>query len=149
MSTNSKRENILSTVETALHDLEWVRAIKRQKLTLAQLKEFATTQLPLIGMLGDLPDPRENKRSRGVSDAFISDMSISLVCYGLDNETPDTKISNYLDDLWRILFAINYPRACKVISVDVRPSVQPAIWSPYFAFAIKYVVTYAHDKGGI
>lgn len=150
MSDNSKREQILEVVRTALETLTWVKAVKRQKLTLEQLKQFAATQLPLIGMIGSLPDPRENKRSaRQPADSFISDLSIDLICYGLDNVAPDTTISKHLDDLWVLLFSLTYPRPCQVVRVDVRPTPQQAIWSPYYAFAIKYVVTYAHDKGGI
>lgn len=150
MSANSKREMILTHVEEVLNDVPWVKQVKRQKLTLDQLKNFATTQLPLIGMLGGLPDPKEVKRSgRGQPDVFISSIGIDVVSYGLDNTAPDTAISTQLDDLWRILFAMDFPKACKVISTEVSPTPQTAIWPPYYAFSIKYIVTYAHDKGGV
>jgi len=150
MSANSKRELLLETVRTALADIEWVAKVERQKLTIEELKNLATTQLPYLGMVGSLPDPRENTRGGARSaDSFISDLAITIVCYGTDNVNPDSTISTYLDDLWRTLFALEYDRSLQVIKVDVQPTTQQANWKPYFAFVIKYVVTYAHDKGGI
>lgn len=150
MSENSKREGILTAIETALHDLSWVNKVERQKLTMEELKNLATTQLPYLGMVGSLPNPRENPQGRSRKpDHFISDLSVNIVCYGMDNTSPDSSVSNYLDDMWAVLFAIDFSRNLSVIKVDVQPTVQQANWKPYFAFSINYVVTYAHDKGGI
>lgn len=150
MATGSKRELILETVESSLQSISWVQTVQRQKLTPEELKNFATTQLPLLGVMGKLPNPKEKFRSnRGPSDGFISDLGIDIICYGNDNVSPDTTISNYLDDLWANLFSITFPKRCKVSGVNVSPNTRLSIWKPYFVFGINYVVTYAHDKGGI
>lgn len=150
MSASSKRERIIVDVVNTLADLSWVKRMERQKLTLDELKNFATTQLPLIGVIGSLPNPRENTRSaRKVPDTFISDLGIDIICYGLDNVNPDSTISNYFDDIWKVLFALEFNSSLGVITVDVKPTAQQAMWKPYFAFVLKYVVTYSHTKGGI
>jgi hypothetical protein len=148
MGTNSRREAILNLIQTAMEEQDWIKKVQRQKLSVADLKNFATTQLPLLGLVGSLPVPRENTRSpREVADNFISDLSVDIVFYGFDNVTPDSSISEYMDDLWPVLFNISFPKY--VISAKVNPTQMTAIWKPYYAFSLKYIVTYNHNRGGI
>lgn len=156
MATDSKRELILSEVVDLIESLDSIMAVKRTRLSFADLGNFTGPQLPLVAVVGSLPDPTPHISGRQASgsDMFISSLSVDLSCYAMDNENPDTTISNLADDLWAKIYSsprletTDYPRGL-VLGVAVKPELKTGIWDPYVVFKMACIYKYVHGIGGI
>jgi len=156
MAKNSKRELILLKVVDLMESISSIVTVERIRLGFNDLGNYSGEQLPLIAVVGSLPKPRPKKSGRtpGVSDAFISSINIDIYCYAMDNENPDSLVSNLADDIWAkvwsdpILTTTKYPKGL-TIDLDVDPEIKVGIWDPYIVFKIACVYKYVHGIGGI
>lgn len=156
MAENSGRELILVKVVDLIEEVSSIVTVSRTRIGFADLGNYSGPQLPLVAVEGSLPKPipKRSGRSPGISDKFISDLTVSLFCYAMDNVNPDSMVSNLADDLWAkiysnpILTTTDYPGGL-AIQVDVDPEVKVGIWDPYVVFKMNCVYKYIHGTGGI
>jgi len=151
MASNSKREQILAKVKTPLEAVSAIETVERKPLQgISDLEAWPQTQLPLAVVLGGMPVPSEKLSDRDIKlDKVRSTLTATIVVYALDNENPDTKISNLADDVWAALYADMTLGFSWVLSIRLTPDADVAFWEPYAAFSIKAEITYIHTKGGI
>lgn len=150
MAENSIRERIVLRIIEELESVVWVRQVRRIRPTMAELMNYPATALPLITVEAQLPNPVEKKSSRrpGVLDVFVSELSVNIFCYILENKNPDSIISNYLDDLWATLYEdVLKNKLC--IKTILTPEVETLSLAPYTAFGIDVTLTYLHTTSGI
>lgn len=150
MAIDSIREQILVHLKALVEGLSSIKTVTRTKQSYAGLEEFAITQLPLVAVVGRLPQPVEhiNRRVPGGVDLIVSALPVEFYVYSTDNENPDTLISNLADDLWALLYA-DQTLGGLAISVLLKFSEDPQSWPPYIAFRITATIKYKHTIGGI
>lgn len=150
MAENSKRELIILRIIEELESVIWVKQVKRVRPTMAELMNYAGTALPLITVEAKLPVPIEKKSSRrpGILDVFLSKLPVEIFCYILENENPDSIISNYLDDLWVKMYE-DVLKDGLCLTTIVTPQVETLSLAPYTAFGIEVTLTYLHTTSGI
>lgn len=151
MAVNSKRERILTLVKEQIDTLASIKFVQRKRPTLEDLRNVASTQLPFVAITASLPkpDPHLSKQVAGDRrDKFVSELEVEVICYALDNETPDTTISTLADDLWVIAHA-NQLWNGLAIGTEVKPDAVAGVFHPYLAFKMKLNITYIHGLGGI
>ena len=150
MALNSKREQILEAIKGKLTELSSITTVERVRPSFDDLDSIANTQLPLIAIVGKLPKPVQKLSSRvqGQPDKFVSALGVEVICYAMDNVTPDSTVSNLADDIGAKLFEDpTYNKLLQKIEVD--PEVQIGIWDPYVVFKMVCSATYIHGTGGI
>lgn len=157
MAANSKREQILlqvvSEVETLIDDGTVKTVSRRLPEGIEELDRYASTQLPLVVVMGQLPRLLEvhgGNRSNRSADCKLVKWSLPVGVYGyfMDNENPDTTLSSFADDLFRVLNA-DPSKGGLAIETRVLPDAQIGIWDPYVAFKFLVEVHYVHTLGGI
>jgi hypothetical protein len=151
VAENSKRERILLSVVAALESLTSIKMVKRvQPTTLDDIRKYAATQMPLISVIGGVPQPVEHKSSRrpGGVDVIISDLEVELFIYFMDMHEPDSTLSLLLDDIWTRLYTDQTFDGLS-IGLSINPRVSIASFEPYVAFSILLTIRYIHTTGGI
>lgn len=150
MAENSKRELLILKVIEELDSVEWVKTIERVRPTMVELENYPNTMLPMVAVEGGLPVPVEKKSSMrpGGVDIIVSKLTLKLFCYILDNVTPDSTISNYLDDIWAKMYE-DPLKGNLSIETTVEPHSETLVFSPYTAFSVNVTVVYLHDTNGI
>jgi len=153
MAENSIREQILLYTKAKLKDIEGIVKVQRkQPADMSELKEYSELEFPLICMVGSLPDPMAHEQTRGpvltIRDLFLSDMSILMTTWLMDNEEPDSKVSFYLDEIWRTFYA-DQEFGGLIEGLSLHPRVDVVIWEPYVGFNVEMKVQYYHGIGGI
>ena len=156
MAANSKREQILEAIKTLMMDLHSIVTVDRTRPSFADLGNYAESQLPLIAIVGGLPspDPKWSGREYKTADVIISDLAVELICFAMDNVTPDSTVSNLVDDIWAkvysdpLLITDAYPEGL-TLRVDVTPETKVGIWDPYVVFKMVCMYKYTHTMGGI
>ncbi len=148
MAENSKRERIIQNVVDSLRTLPWVKTLTREQAgDPGDLDAYAQTQFPVLATVGQLPQPREERRC-GRAKEFLSDLDVELYLYALNAATPDAGISSMLDDIWAAIFA-DRTRGGLAMDTSVLSDVAKAVYPPYVAVALIVRVTYIHDSTGI
>ena len=150
MAENSIREQILEAVKTKLKTITAVNTVKRMQPTFNDLSAMSGPQLPLIAVAGQMPVPVQkiSKRATGMADRFRSKLSVDIFCYAMDNNTPDTLISDLADDIWTALYA-DQTWSGLAIGTEVMPESTIGRWEPYIAFKMLCEIEYIHTTGGI
>lgn len=156
MAKDSGRELILVKVVSLIEELSSIREVQRTRIGFADLGNYSGEQLPLVSVVGKLPkpNPKVSGRSPGISDKFISDLGVELTCFAMDNETPDSIVSDLTDDLWAKLYSNptlitdSYPKGL-AIKLDVDPEIKVGTWDPYVVFKMNCIYKYIHGTGGI
>lgn len=150
MSENSIRELLVLKVIEELETITWVKMVKRVRPTMVELENYPTTMLPLIVVEAGLPVPVEKKSSRrpGGIDIIMSNLTIKIFCYMLENTNPDSLVSNYLDDIWKKMY-VDVLKGNLSIETNVKPHPETLVFSPYTAFSVDVEITYVHDTNGI
>lgn len=151
MASNSRREQLLVLLTNKLGELSEIKTVQRVRPVFADLDSIASTQLPMIAVVGRLPSPVQKKQGRKQNDPeiFISKLGIDLYFYGLANEDPDTWVSYYADDIWSKLYEAPTFGKKWVLELTVTPEVEVGIFDPYIVFRIICTLTYLHTVGGI
>lgn len=152
MGTNSRREQILVALKALLETLPSIKKVSRRQPTSPEdLRRIAGTQMPYIAMIGGVPQPKEHMSGRhaGGVDAVISDLSVNLFCYFMDNTTADSTLSDIMDDVWAMVYTDQTLGFKFVTSTTLMPQAQVAVWEPYVAFSMITKITYHHTTGGI
>ena len=150
MASNSKREQILEAVVTAIEAAPAIVTVNRLQPTYNDLSSMSGLQLPYVAVVGQMPRPiqKVSKRSSAQADRFRSSLGVDIVCYAMANDSPDTLISDLADDLWTILNA-DQSWGGLAIGTEVLPETIIGRWQPYFAFKLSCEIEYIHGLGGI
>lgn len=153
MAANSKREQLLVKVAQKLGTISAIETVSRKGFSdFHELENYANTQLPVAVVLGGLPQPSEkfSGRTRKL-DQSQSKLSVDIIVYALDNDTPDTTVSTLADDIWSTLYADMTLGLTSVTVLDIRiiPETEVLVFAPYVAFKITLVITYLHGKESI
>ena len=150
MALNSMREQILEGIKTKLGTVSSITTVKRVRPAFQDLDTIASTQMPLIAILGKLPKPVQKRSSRvqGIPDKFTSVLGVEVYCYALANVDPDSVVSDLADDIWASLFT-DPLLGTLLIEFDVSPEVQVGIWDPYIVFRMNCSAKYIHTTGEI
>lgn len=154
MADGSKRELIITNIETALKALTGIKTVKREHPSVKELQSFAATQFPFVGIIGSLPKPvTENHHGGGVPGrikAIKSELYVRLYFVASVNGDYDKKISYYADMLWAKIYEDQTRGGYNwVLSTTVDPETSIAIEPPYIAFYMDVKVVYIHDTSGI
>jgi len=152
VAANSRREQLLLALVAALGTITAIKQVTRvQPTTLDDIRRYSSGQMPLIAVIGGVPQPREHMSGRGPGgvDVILSEMRADLFIYFMDNKTPDSTLSSIMDDIWAKIYedqtlSLNF---CTGITID--PKVEIAAWPPYVAFSLSTVINYHHTTGGI
>lgn len=146
---SSKRERIILADLAIVQSIQEIKTVQRTMPSYKDLSSFATTQLPVVAVVGRFPVP-ENKFSTrtGQVDQCISKLKVDIYCYLIANTDSDSELSNIMDEFWRILY-LNPTRDNLVINTVLEPKENNEYWAPYIAFQITCIHKYQHDPGGI
>jgi hypothetical protein len=150
MATNSIRETIILQVIEELKTISSISEVRRVRPSLTNLSTFSSAQFPLIAIESSLPLPVQKISNRipGGVDLFISELTIRVFCYAMDNEDPDSTISDLADDIWKKVYEDPlHNDLC--LCTNVIPKIETAIWHPYVAFGFEVLLQYKHTTGGI
>lgn len=150
MASNSKREQILTKVETLLGEIPAITTVRRVPFNELNQIDNASTEMPVAVVMGALPQPEEkfSGRTRKL-DRVVSDLLVSVLVYAEDNETPDSTISTLADDIWAKFYAditlgFNWVRGLVIV-----PEQDTMVAAPYVIFKMDIKVKYDHDWRGI
>lgn len=137
------KDNIISKIPR-------FKYVIRKRPSLSGMKQYASTQFPLVAIIGYLPKPVVKKSSRtgAMPDLFISALKIDLVVYAQDIDEPDSLVSYMANDLWAALY-LDPTFGGLVIDIDLDIFEESVVIDPYVAFKFILTVKYKHDKGGI
>jgi hypothetical protein len=151
MTTNSKREQILEAVKDALETVPSLSYVQRRRPSFADLGTIPQTQLPFCAVVGKLPDPVSHNPGRqpGISDMFKSRLEIEMYIYAMDNQTPDSTVSNIADDIWAKLWSDPTFGGLVKGGFSVRPEIEVGYFDPYVVFKMICTGVYYHGIGGI
>lgn len=152
MAANSKRENILVAFKALLEGLPSVKKVDRRQPTSPEdLRRVAGTQMPMVAMIGGVPQPKEHISGRGPGgvDVVISNLSVALFVYFMDNATADSTLSDIMDDVWAKVYSDQTLGFKYVTQITISPNTEVAVWEPYVAFSMNIKITYHHTTGGI
>ena len=152
MADNSRREQILVKVVNDIADIAAIKQVTRvQPNTIDDIRRYSSGQMPLVAVIGGVPQPTEHisSRTRGGVDVVVSKLVVDLFCYFMDNETPDSTLSSLLDDIWAALYFDQTLGFKWVKGLQLDPKVEIAAWPPYVAFSLTMNVNYFHTTGGI
>lgn len=149
MAANSKRELIILKNIEILENIPVIKKVTRTLLSISELKNYPTTLLPLIAVVGNLPEPIIHRRTRdGEADQFKSKLQIDYYVYFLSNEDMDSNLSNLLDDLWVALYS-NQSRSNLCLNTKIENTITKGVFNPYVAFKMTSIHEYIHDTKGI
>lgn len=149
MAENSKRERIILSNIDILSNVLIIKTIKRTLQSYSDLQRFATTQLPLIAVVGGLPVPVDHIKTRDMSvDQIISSLSIKLYVYFNANIDTDKIVSDLLDDIWKALYS-NQSRDGLCLTTRITADQDYEYWAPYGAFGVTVIHKYKHNIEGI
>lgn len=154
MADNSKREQIIEKIVSNIEAIEDVRTVKREHPSFDDLKQFAPTQFPVVGVLGGLPKPDQDKHygtnSIGRVGHVKSVLNVELQFVHYAQTDFDKKISYYLDELWAAIHAdLTLGGKKWILGITVDPDIQTGIEPPYIAFFMDVSIRYFHDISGI
>lgn len=152
MAENSKREQILEAIRLLFEDLDSIKTVQRVRPSFADLGNFASTQLPVMALVGGLPKPQEkwSGRVQGTVDKFRSKLVCEIYLYALANVDPDTTVSDLADDIWATLYSkpnLDLPNT--VLGVEIEPTISVGHFDPYIVFKMDAHINYLHGIGGI
>jgi len=130
------------------------KTIKRTRMKLADLRNYSGPQLPVLAIVSSLPKPvpHQKGRSPGGGDAFISELKVEFIVYGMDNANPSVTIIDLADDLWVTLHGDQTSgsgTSALTLGLEVSPEDMTYILDPYFAFKMIGTFQYFHTTGGI
>jgi len=151
MAKNSIREQILVYHETKIiKRVGVINNILRTLPTLSDLQQFATTQFPLVAMVGGLPVPVEKVSSRDGSkvDLIISELTINNYVYLQETENVDSFISEIADDIWKKCY-VDETYGGLALSTLLSFDEDVVYYDPYVAFLLVSKIKYKHNSGGI
>lgn len=154
MAENSKREQIITKLVENLKALPDIRTVERNHPSFEELKQFAPTQFPVIGVLGGLPSPLLEANHRGGRVGPIgpirSDMIVQLQFVACVNQDYDKWISYYLDEIWAAVYGDPKLGGKNwVDKITIEPDIQTGFDPPYIVFFCDVTVTYIHDTTGV
>lgn len=151
MASNSRREQILVAVVSALDGISAINHVQRHQPEDPTFKDFTEQQMPVIAVIGGVTQPKYQKsgRGKGQVDLIISDLPLELFIYYHNNVDPDTQLSSLLDDIWAALFTDITLGLSFVQDLVIYPKKSVLRQSPYHAFALDCSIEYNHTKGGI
>jgi len=151
MAKNSIREQILVYHETNIVKRVGVIAnVIRVLPTVSDLQQFATTQFPLLAIVGGLPVPTEKVSARDGSkvDVIISELTIKNFVYLQERENVDSIISEVADDMWKKCYADEtYGGLALTTLLSFEEDV--VYYDPFVAFLLVSKIKYKHNSGGI
>ena len=149
MSTNSKREQIISANEVLVKSLDVITTVQRVMPEYSELQNFAQPQFPVCAIVGKMPVPTEKHSTRGIGvDQIISELKVDIFTYLQVNKNVDTEISNLADDIFAKLYT-DQSRNGLVIETIIEIHEKVNVWKPFAAFQITVVHKYVHDIGGL
>lgn len=143
------RESIIVAVKTLVDGVSSIsKVVRNQPNSLEDLSNYAATELPLVAVVGGIPQPVAHPGGRRGKDFFLSTLQIQLFCYFMDNENPDTTLSTLLSDLWIAVYA-SQRLSGQATGMELKPDFRKLTMPPYCAFALECHVQYKHTTGGI
>lgn len=150
MAANSIRERIILANIEILKNVESVKTVKRTLMEYSELQGFATTQFPVVAVVGKIPIPKEKHSNRrtGYVDSIISSLTVEYFVYIQANNDMDSKISSLMDDLWKALYE-DQTRGDLVLDTVIKTEMDQEVWPPFAAFKLTSIHHYKHDTGGI
>lgn len=157
MAANSTRERIILKVIEELSSLVTSGAIRTISRRLPEgiedLDQYATTQLPLVVVMGKLPrliEVHGGNRSNRSADCRLAKWSLPVQIFGyfMDNSDPDSTLSSFADDLFRVLNS-DPSKGSLALDTKVSPDTEVGIWDPYVAFKFLAEIQYVRTLGGI
>lgn len=149
MAANSIREQLIESDKALLESLGIFNAVKRVRLSHADLCNFAQTQFPVLAIVSGLPQPIPHESTRGIpKDVFIMDLEIQLYVYLHILDDFDTLVSSVMDDMWNILNT-DQSRGGLTFETLIKPAKPIHLYSPYAGFTLTINHKYQTDTGGI
>ncbi|MGD9156799.1 MAG: hypothetical protein PVG39_00195 [Desulfobacteraceae bacterium] len=149
MAANSIRERLILADKAILDELSFIKTVERRLPSYKDLQNFALTQLPVAAIVGRIPKPTNKVSSRtGQVDQILSELRVDIYVFLQENESADSAISSYLDDLWPQLYADpTRGRLCMFTTLEATENTET--WPPFVAFQLTCVHNYQHSTGGI
>lgn len=151
MADNSIRERIILANIELLKSISKINSesVIRNVPTLNDLENYSLMQLPVVSVVGKLPEPQNHFSSRdGQVDYIISSLSIDVYVFFQENEEIDQKISYLLDEFWVKLYS-DPTRGSLVHATWITCNPVPEYLPPYSAFQLTINHKYKHTTGGI
>jgi len=152
VASNSRREQVLLKVIEILGDLDSIKQVTRvQPNTVDDIRRYSSGQMPLVAVIGGVPQPTEHRSGRGPGgvDNILSELTVDLFVYFMDNVNPDSTLSSLLDDIWAKIYSDQTLGFKWCIGLRINPKVQIAAFPPYCAFSLSTIINYYHTTGGI
>ena len=151
MAANSKREQILKAVIARIEKLTWLKKADRKPpffdFDRNQFFGIANTEMPYVGVIGQFPNPNPHiyTGKQGVADLYRSKLDVELHCVFIEKESPDSKISDYGDDVW---YAIHQDLTWGKLAINtlIKPENMTLIITPYAGFFMRLEIEYIHKN---
>ena len=147
MATNSKREQIILHIEERLKALDWVNGTTRRLLYKnSHMDQIPNTMFPLVAVHAGMPVPVDVKRGRVCQ--YISNLKVRLYVYmaNADSEDTDTLVSDYMDDVFRLMSA-DIKQGGLAINTVPSPEAFTTGSGPYATTVMTFIVRYQHENG--
>lgn len=151
MGSNTFRERIILADKVIIESVSFVQKVVRTLKAYEDLSNYANTQLPLVALVGGLPDPNNHvSMQNGQVDQSMSVLTNHVVVYfeETDEEIADQKVSSYADDMWAA-FYVDPTRGGLCVFTEVKMNPNWETWDPYVAFEMSIIHHYQHTTGGI
>jgi hypothetical protein len=150
--STSTREAIAEHVKELVEALPDFQKVVRRVPAYEELRAFAITEFPVVGIQAGLPVPAEKASARvqAQKDLITSDLEVAVYCYLMDSDddTADTAVSTYLNTLWRTLYA-DRTFGNRVLDMRLAPAAEVSRWAPFVAFKLSCLVRYLHTIGEV
>jgi len=159
MAENSRREQIIVAIKGLIEGVEGIATVERMLPNEEDLRNYAPTQFPLVGILGSLPAPLDEAHHGGNRVGAIgpirSEMQVALYFVDAPGADYDEKISYWADELWAAVYSsqdlglTDSDGRKYVLKVTVDPEISTGIDPPYIAFMLNAKIRYMHSVSGI
>jgi hypothetical protein len=147
------REQIIVADKAIVDSIDFIKTVKRSMMSYEELKNFASTQVPIGAVVGRLPKAEQYHRSgrrREIIGQIESSLVVDVFVYFQNTtiDTMDTEVSEKANIMFEALFADpGRGGLCLETTVDIKPDY--AFWDPFVAFTVKVSHLYIHTTGGI
>lgn len=144
---------VVEDVQTLVTDGTIKTVSRRLPEGIEDLDRYASTQLPLVVVMGKLPRLIEihgGNRSNHSADCQLVKWALPVEVFGyfMDNSDPDSTLSSFADDLFRVL-NVDPSKGSLALGTKVMPEPEVGIWDPYVAFKFLVEIQYVRTLGGI
>ncbi len=145
------REAILERLATKLAEASWRPTVRRESMAPrvepggGAQRPASAAELPLVTVVGALPLVRGRMAGAGPTGAtrFVSEMEVSVQCYGAARKDLDATLSAMAADVWRTVME-DRTQGGLALWTKALPRNRSDVMAPYFSCTQGFAVGFMH-----